>query len=96
MDVTPLADQLDTQKKFDDYRRVNGGDSVLGLSWRQFNDVKHRKAVFATPVRNRRGRFVGCVSVDTEHGYDVLNGWDLVEVISELAQAIGREEFEYI
>lgn len=93
-DVTPLVRELDTKARFDECRRTMGREAVLGLNWTQFNDVKHRTAVFAAPIRNGRGRFVGCVSVDAERGYDVLNRWELVEELGSLALAIGREEFE--
>lgn len=65
----------------------------MGLSWRQFNDVKHRGAVFAGPIRNGKHDFVGCVSVDAGQGYQSLNDNDLWHQINSLCGILGQDGF---
>ncbi|MGH3718798.1 MAG: hypothetical protein ACRDRI_08150 [Pseudonocardiaceae bacterium] len=81
VDVEMLSDSVDNEARFRKYREENGPDSVMNLSWRQFDEVRHRGAVFASPVRNGRNKFVGCVSVDASRGFTSL-GTD--ELWSEL------------
>jgi hypothetical protein len=94
MDVTGLADELTDQAAYDTYVAAHGPNTVMGLSWREFDNVKHRTALFATPIRNGRGKFVGCISVDASRGFDVLDKRELMEAIGNLALTIGLEEFE--
>ncbi|MEU4445026.1 hypothetical protein AB0K14_02005 [Actinosynnema sp. NPDC050801] len=93
-DVEPLAARLTDEATFDSFVSQHGPASVMNLTWKTFEVVKHRGAVFATPIRNGRNRFVGCISVDASHGYDVLLRRDLLEEMSNLGMAIGREDFE--
>ncbi|HYS38275.1 MAG TPA: hypothetical protein VEO01_21875 [Pseudonocardiaceae bacterium] len=93
-DVTGLADELTDQAAYDTYVAAHGLNAVMGLSWREFDNVKHRTALFATPIRNGRGRFVGCISVDASRGFDVLDKRELMEAIGNLALTIGLEDFE--
>ncbi|GAA3460568.1 hypothetical protein ACFFSW_20510 [Saccharothrix longispora] len=93
-DVAPLVARLTDRDAYDQYVARHGAAAVMNLSWELFEAVKHRAAVFATPIRNGRNRFVGCISVDASHGYDVLHRRELLEEMSNLGMAIGREDFE--
>lgn len=73
VDVEKLSDYLENEIQFREHREANGSDSVMNLSWRQFEEVRHRGAVFASPVRNGRNKFVGCVSVDASRGFTSLD-----------------------
>ncbi len=85
VDVEMLSDSVDNEVRFREYREKNGPDSVMNLSWRQFEEFRHRGAVFASPVRNGRNKFVGCVSVDASRGFKAL---DSDELWSELTKKI--------
>jgi hypothetical protein len=93
-DVGPLVERLRDEETFDRYAAEHGGEAVMNLSWVEFEKVKHRTALFATPVRNGRNKFVGCISVDASRGFEVLHCRELIEEMSNLGLAIGREEFE--
>ncbi|MGW4115087.1 hypothetical protein ACWEFJ_29790 [Actinosynnema sp. NPDC004786] len=93
-DVSPLAAQLIDEATFDRFVAQHGKESVMNLTWKTFEVVKHRSAVFATPIRNGRNKFIGCISVDASHGYEVLHRRELLEEMSNLGMAIGREDFE--
>jgi hypothetical protein len=93
-DVTPLAEQLTDQTKFDEFVTHHGPAAVMNLPWGLFQTLKHRAALFATPIRSGRNKFVGCISVDASRGYEVLCRRDLLEEMSNLGMAVGREEFE--
>jgi hypothetical protein len=93
-DVSSLASELVNEQKFEAYVARNGAESVMKLSWSQFENVKHRAAVFAMPIRNRRNRFVGCISVDASRGFDQLDHRRLMEEIGDLALAVGSDDFE--
>jgi hypothetical protein len=93
-DVSELDATLTDEAVYEEYVRVHGKESVMGLGWRDFKKVKHRTAVFATPIRNGRNRFMGCISVDASRGYAVLEKRKLMEEITNLALAVGREDFE--
>jgi hypothetical protein len=93
-DATEAVTRISDEAAYQIYVRDNGLNSVMGLSWRNFEDFKHRTAVFATPIRNGRSRFIGCVSVDARTGYDVLKNSLLLEEMGSLALTIGPEDFE--
>ncbi|WP_191252629.1 hypothetical protein [Amycolatopsis oliviviridis] len=93
-DVESLAKKLDDQAKFDDHVKRNGPESVMNLSWEMFNDLKHRAALFVTPIRNSRNRFVGCISVDASHGYGALDRRELLDEMTKLGMEIRSEDFE--
>jgi hypothetical protein len=89
--VEGLATKLTTAAEFEAYRRTHGDESVMGFSWKEFDEVKHRGAVFAAPIRNGN-RFVGCFSVDSRHGYDALLKAGIVELLNTFAQGFdGRD-----
>jgi len=96
VDVEALRDRLSNEGEFNRYAEDNGPDSVMNFSWEQFNRLRHRGAVFATPIRNGRNKFVGCISVDASHGFDVLNGKELRDQSSLLAVVIGQAGFESV
>jgi hypothetical protein len=96
VDVEALASLLTTEADFDSHRTRNGADSVMGMTWVQFNDVKHRGAVFASPVRNGRGTFVGCVSVDASHSFRYLNDSELWQQVNNLCELLGRDNFRSV
>ncbi|MGM1064612.1 hypothetical protein [Saccharothrix sp. Mg75] len=93
-DVAPLVAQLTDREKFDEHVARFGAASVMNLSWKTFQEVKHRTALFATPIRNGRNKFIGCISVDASRGHGVLHRRELLEEMSNLGIAIGRENFE--
>lgn len=68
----------------------------MNLSWNDFDRFRHRGAVFASPIRNGRNRFIGCISVDVSHGYHELDGEELWAQMSLLALVIGQSGFETI
>lgn len=90
----PLIAALHTEEEFDEHVRRHGAESVMNLAWKDFLEFNHRAALLATPIRNGRNRFIGCVSVDASHGYDVLHCRALIEEMTELGLAIGQENFE--
>ena len=94
VDVEQLANQLKDESTYEDYQQRHGGDKVMNLSWAEFNRVKHRGAVFASPIRNGRNRFIGCISVDASRGFETLDTLDLKEQISLLCVVVGEAGFE--
>ncbi|KFU77337.1 hypothetical protein SAMN04489729_0494 [Amycolatopsis lurida] len=93
-DVAPLVERLTDQVKYDDHVAHHGSESVMNLKWEEFQALKHRTALFVTPIRSGRNKFVGCVSVDAGRGYEVLDRRELLEEMTNLGMAIGREDFE--
>lgn len=93
MDVESLASKLATEQAFIDYRDEKGPDAVMGLSWAQFRDVRHRGAVFASPIRNGRGAFIGCVSVDASRSFTSLDSNELWQQMNSLCAILGRDAF---
>lgn len=95
VDVEALAARLTTESDYLAYRRDHGADAVMGLSWADFLRVRHRGAVFASPIRNGRGQFVGCVSVDTSRGHRQLHDDDLWHEINSLCGLLGAEGLQH-
>lgn len=93
VDVSALSGDLTDMASFQEYRDVHGDDAVMGLTWEEFCRVNHRGAVFATPIRNSRSKFVGCVSLDAARGYAELNNDRLWHQLNSLSLLIGREGF---
>lgn len=96
MDVKRLAELLPTETEFNDYRQRNGTQSVMGFSWDEFQRFSHRGAVFASPVRNGRSVFVGCVSLDAAHGYDELNCHRMWHELNSLCIVVGQDGFKNV
>ena len=95
VDVERLAKQLPDRPAFEAYRSNNGPDSVMNFTWDDFSRVKHRGAVFAFPIRNGRGAFVGCLSVDAGHGFEALDQPELRDQMSLLTIVIGQAGLEH-
>ena len=95
-DVAPLVATLTTEGSFTSYVREHGTEAVMNLRWPQFRNFGHRTAIFASPIRNGRNRFVGCISVDASRGFTTLDRRELKEEVANLALAVGREEFECV
>lgn len=94
VDVEQLASTVTTEQAYTQHIQEHGADSVMNLSWEEFNRVKHRGAVFACPIRNGRNKFVGCLSVDASHGFVTLDNQELKEQMSLLCIVIGQAGFE--
>lgn len=95
-DVARLARDLGDQDAFTSFRAQEGADAVMGFSWEDFQRYRHRGAVFATPIRNGRSRFVGCVSFDVSHGYDALNVQRIWQILNSLSFVVGEDGFENV
>lgn len=91
VDVEKLANQLHDEATFNAYKHANGADSVMGLTWREFSDVRHRGAVFASPIRDGAHKFIGCVSVDASKGYDALDNPRLWHAMNSLCAILGHD-----
>lgn len=91
VDVEPLVTQFNTEAKFN-AQLAQDPDVLMNLSWEQFNRVSHRGAVFAAPIRDARGRFLGCVSVDVSHGFAQLRRNGVPALAASVASMFGREE----
>jgi hypothetical protein len=96
VDVEKLANQLRDEATFNAYKLANGPDSVMGLSWREFSDIRHRGAVFASPIRDGSHRFIGCVSVDASRGYEALDNAGLWHAMNALCAVLGQDELRNV
>lgn len=96
VDVARLARDLVDEDAFASFRAQQGADAVMGFSWEDFQRYRHRGAVFATPIRNGRSRFVGCVSFDVSHGYDGLNVQRIWHILNSLSFVVGEDGFENV
>jgi hypothetical protein len=95
-DVADLAGRLTDEGSFARQRERHGRASVMGFSWAEFQRFKHRGAVFATPIRNGRARFVGCLSFDVDHGYAHLDDQRLWHALNSLAIVLGQDGFDNV
>ncbi|QHY97734.1 hypothetical protein SSPS47_21745 [Streptomyces sp. S4.7] len=93
-DVQKLASRLTNQQEFETCRDAAGADAVMGFSWSGFQRVMHRGAVFASPIRNRNGDFIGCISVDARHGHDAMNVDDFWHEVNSLCSRLGHDDFD--
>lgn len=87
-DVAALAARLDSEQRFAT-EKARDPDAVMNLDWETFEKGKHRGAVFAAPIRNSRGKFVGCVSVDVSRGYPELEAAGVPELAATAAAGLG-------
>ncbi|MFC0039132.1 hypothetical protein [Actinomadura rayongensis] len=94
VNVERLVAGLLDEAAFDAYREKEDADAVMGFSWVEFQRYAHRGAVFASPVRNARSRFTGCVSFDVAHGYDDLDVQRVWHVLNSLSFVLGQDGFE--
>ncbi|MFC9433674.1 hypothetical protein [Nocardia sp. NPDC057030] len=94
-DVEELAGRVTTEADFNSVRAMGGEAAVMGLNWDEFLRVRHRGAVFASPIRDDNHDFRGCLSLDAKGQYAVLASSEVPELLNELAlrmQAHGFEE----
>jgi len=94
VNVEQLATNLNNEQEYEEYISQHGKDAVMNLSWQEFYRVRHRGAVFASPIRNARNRFIGCISVDASHGFETLDRSELKGEMSLLCIVIGQAGFE--
>ena len=95
-DAAEPSAAIESAAEFEKYVTEHGKESVMNLNWQQFEDFKHRTALFAVPIRNGRGNFVGCISVDASRGFKVLNTRTLIEEMSKLSLSIGQDDFQFV
>ncbi|MEV3921163.1 hypothetical protein [Actinomadura coerulea] len=96
VDVLALTRDLVDEDTFTSFRAREGADAVMGFSWEEFQRYRHRGAVFATPIRNGRSGFAGCVSFDVSHGYDALNVQRIWHILNSLSFVVGEDGFENV
>ncbi len=96
MNVEDLARRLTDKDSFTAYRDEHGARSVMGFSWEEFQRFRHRGAVFASPVRNGRSNFIGCISFDTAHGYNELDRLRMWHELNTLCIVVGQDGFENV
>ncbi|MFF1477374.1 hypothetical protein ACFVYD_07325 [Streptomyces sp. NPDC058301] len=90
VDVAKLAADLSDQERFEAYRTAHGPAAVMGFTWVEFRRVRHRGAVFASPIRGAAGAFRGCISVDASSGHDALDVPDFWHEINSLCSRLGH------
>ncbi|NJP99573.1 hypothetical protein [Streptomyces zingiberis] len=95
-DVLSLSSRLTDQQEFDAYRSEEGADAVMGFTWSEFLRVSHRGAVFASPIRSRKGDFIGCISVDARHGHAAMNVDDFWHEVNSLCSRLGHDDFDVL
>jgi hypothetical protein len=93
-DASSLVETLQTDAAFNEHVREHGAEAVMNLRWSEFREFSHRRALLATPIRNGRNRFIGCISVDASGGFSALHCRELIEEMTRLGLDIGRENFE--
>lgn len=93
VDVEEIAAEVGEDEAAFERKRMQAPDSVMGLTWQQFLQVRHRGAVFATPIRGAsRARFTGCVSADASHGFGQLS--EVKRRLDALAAALEPGTFD--
>jgi hypothetical protein len=96
VNVERLKRDLVDESTFEAVRAQRGTDAVMGFTWEDFQRYQHRGAVFASPVRDARSRFIGCVSFDVSHGYDDLDVQAVWHVLNSLSIMLGQDGFESV
>ncbi|GAA4239342.1 hypothetical protein GCM10022254_59060 [Actinomadura meridiana] len=96
LNVAALARDLVDEDAFDTFRAREGNDAVMGFCWQDFQRYRHRGAVFASPIRSGRSRFVGCVSFDVSDGHDDLDSQRIWHVLNSLSLVVGEDGFENV
>lgn len=94
--VERLVARLPDEESFETYRQAHGVEAVMGFSWAEFCRYRHRGAVFASPIRNARSNFIGCVSFDAAHGYDDLDCHRMWHELNTLCTVIGQDGFDNV
>ncbi|MFJ1458103.1 hypothetical protein [Nocardia sp. N2S4-5] len=93
-DVEGLVRKVSSESAFQTVRAAEGGPAVMNLSWQQFRDIRHRGAVFASPIRDDNDNFRGCLSLDAKNGYAALAGSAVPELLNELASRMQPHGFD--
>lgn len=93
--VEALAAQLTSEKEFDE-EKARSPESVMGMDWKTFQDVRGRGAVFAAPILSTSQDFEGCVSLDTPFGYDEIIASDVPAQLNELANSLSGVDVELL
>lgn len=94
--VADLATSLSSKQQFESFVANNGPEAVMGFSWEDFQRYSHRGAVFASPIRNGRSKFIGCISFDAERGYNELASNRLWHQLNTLSVVLGEEGFDFV
>lgn len=94
VDVEQLSARADTEAAFNTLRSTEGDAAVMGLTWEEFRNIRHRGAVFASPIQDRNNNFRGCMSLDVKSGYAALAASTVPELLNELALRMRAHEFE--
>ena len=96
VNVEDLARRLRDTESFIAFVEEYGAQAVMGFSWDEFQRFRHRGAVFASPVRNGRAKFIGCISFDAARGYDELDRHRMWHELNTLCIVIGQDGFENV
>lgn len=65
-----------------------------GFSYQEFVRVKDRGAILASPIRNHKRQFIGCVSVDVKTGIQFLEDEFVRGRVQQLCIGLGGSYFE--
>ncbi|WP_146251003.1 hypothetical protein [Nocardia tenerifensis] len=93
-DVEQLAERAATEADFDAIRAAEGGAAVMGLTWNQFRQIRHRGAVFASPIRDDNHNFRGCLSLDVKGQYAAVDASEVPALLNELAARMQAHGFD--
>ncbi|GAB3810431.1 hypothetical protein [Micromonospora zhanjiangensis] len=93
VDVAAIASACPTEAEYEAFRAREGDAAVMRFPWKEFQRLKHRGAVFASPIRNGHGKFIGCVSVDASHGFTTLDTRAFWREINQVCVLIGHDRF---
>jgi hypothetical protein len=96
INVEDLARRLTSPTSYHEFVITNGPDCVMNMTWSEFLRVRHRGAVFASPIRDGKGKFIGCVSVDASRGFDFLAGDALWHEVNSLCLRLADDGLLYI
>lgn len=94
VDVELLTTRLTSEVDFNEFLDRNGPESVMGFSWHEFQRLRHRGAVFASPIRNGRSKFIGCISFDAARGYNELDCHRTWHELNSLCIVLGQDGFQ--
>ncbi|MGW0252684.1 hypothetical protein ACWDYH_39280 [Nocardia goodfellowii] len=92
--VEALASTVQSEGAFNAVRATDGDAAVMGLSWSEFQQIRHRGAVFASPIRDNNNNFRGCMSVDAKSGYAKLAESAVPDLLNELAHRMQAHGFD--
>lgn len=94
VNVEDLRQKISSKAAFEKYKLQHGADAVMNLTWDGFNEVKHRGAIAASPIRTKSGKFRGCISIDTSGNYSDFNQSGVQSELNELAESLSAHPFE--